>query len=103
MTAAMTVLWNTFPNYLFLYFFLQQNFEQTQLFATKAPDAVSVDILNIKGDWFVFSTVNHDPQVAGSTETINTGSSLYRLDLSDNTLEKTQTIHLPFAKSSALW
>lgn len=76
-----------------------ENMKQRLVFETKAPEAVSVDMLTIKDELFAFTTVKHEP----GKDTINTGSSLYRISFYNNTFDKTQTIHLPFAQSSVIW
>lgn len=72
----------------------------------KAPGAISVDVFTIQDQLYAFTTVNHDPHAAESPETINTGSALYKVinpSGSNWIFDKTQTIHLPFAKSSTVW
>ncbi|CAL8134554.1 unnamed protein product [Orchesella dallaii] len=79
------------------------NLQQEFLFRVPAPDAVSVDVFKIKQEYFAFTTVDHEPHRVDSLDTISTGSTLYRIHLSNNTFDKTQTIHLPFAKSTEIW
>ncbi|ODM91837.1 Thrombospondin-type laminin G domain and EAR repeat-containing protein [Orchesella cincta] len=78
---------------------LQQMFS----FREPAPEAESVEVFKIKQDYYAFTTVDHEPHGFESLNTISTGSTLYRIHLSNNSFDKTQTIHLPFAKSSEIW
>lgn len=86
----------------FVFFLDEQTLEQTELFRTPAPGAVSANVFTLKDDVYVLTAVHHDPQ-PGAAETINTGSTLYKASLSEKRFVKTQKIYLPYATSSAQW